>query len=64
MLAPAFLCPLVFALALSFSLHADEPPDLDPLCFAEDILAFQEWEAKNTLPEGRISFVGSSNIRM
>ena len=43
---------------------ASELPDLDPLRFATEIMAFQEWEAKNTLPEGGILFVGSSSIRM
>ena len=41
-----------------------ELPDLDPLRFANEIMAFQEWEAKNTLPESGILFVGSSSIRM
>ena len=43
---------------------ASELPALDPLRFATEIMAFQEWEAKNTLPEGGILFVGSSSIRM
>ena len=43
---------------------ASELPDLDPLRFADQIMAFQEWEAKKTLPEGGILFVGSSSIRM
>jgi lysophospholipase L1-like esterase len=43
---------------------ASELPDLDPLRFATEIMAFQEWEGKNTLPEGGILFVGSSSIRM
>jgi lysophospholipase L1-like esterase len=43
---------------------ASELPDLDPLRFATEIMAFQDWEAKNTLPEGGILFVGSSSIRM
>ena len=43
---------------------ASELPDLDPLRFATEIMAFQQWEAKNTLPEGGILFVGSSSIRM
>ena len=43
---------------------ASELPNLDPLRFANEIMAFQEWEAKNTLPEGGILFVGSSSIRM
>ena len=43
---------------------ASELPDLDPLRFATEIMAFQEWEAKNTLPEGGILFVGSSSVRM
>ena len=30
---------------------ASELPDLDPLRFADQIMAFQEWEAKKTLPE-------------
>ena len=43
---------------------ASELPDLDRLRFADQIMAFQEWEAKKTLPEGGILFVGSSSIRM
>ena len=44
--------------------NVSELPDLDPLRFANEIMAFQEWEVKNTLPEGGILFVGSSSIRM
>ena len=44
--------------------NVSELPDLDPLRFANEIMAFQEWEAKNTLPESGILFVGSSSIRM
>ena len=59
-----FANALVLLLALSPALRADELPDLDPLRFAGEIGAFAEWDAKNTLPEKPISFVGSSSIRM
>lgn len=58
-------CVLSFTALLSgLTATASELPDLDPLRFADEIMAFQEWEAKNTLPEGGILFVGSSSIRM
>ena len=41
-----------------------ELPNLDPLRFAGEIVAFQEWDSKNYVPEGAILFVGSSSIRM
>ena len=59
-----FANALVLLLALSPALRADELPDLDPLRFASEIGAFAEWDAKNTLPEKPILFVGSSSIRM
>ena len=61
-----FTCALSLASWVSggATAAASELPDLDPLRFANEIMAFQEWEAKNTLPEGGILFVGSSSIRM
>ena len=61
-----FTCVLLLASMVSggATATASELPDLDPLRFANEIMAFQEWEAKNTLPEGGILFVGSSSIRM
>ncbi len=61
-----FTCALSFASLVSggATAAASELPDLDPLRFANEIMAFQEWEVKNTLAEGGILFVGSSSIRM
>ena len=61
-----FTCALSLAPMFSggTTAAASELPDLDPLRFANEIMAFQEWEVKNTLPEGGILFVGSSSIRM
>ena len=59
-----FASALALLVTFSSASRADELPDLDPLRFANEIMAFQEWESKNTLPEGGILFVGSSSIRM
>ena len=64
LLRPLSVTLFVFLLTLPITSRADELPDLDPLRFASEIMAFQEWESKNTLPEGGILFVGSSSIRM
>lgn len=59
------LLPLMGGLLLlAFASRANELPDLDPLRFASEIMAFGEWDNKNYLPDNPILFVGSSSIRM
>ena len=57
-----FTCALSLAPMFSggTTAAASELPDLDPLRFANEIMAFQEWEAKKILPEGGIARNGSS----
>lgn len=55
---------IVVALALlapaSATAQVDDP---DPTRYADAIEAFDDWDAKNTAPEGATLFVGSSSIR-
>jgi len=43
---------------------AGQAADPDPNRFAEEIKAFEQWDAKNAVPAEPVLFVGSSSIRM
>ncbi|NNE45522.1 MAG: hypothetical protein HKN37_02550 [Rhodothermales bacterium] len=52
-----FLCLFVTACVVG-------QEDPDPLRFETEIRQFQEWDSRNSFPEGAILFVGSSSIRL
>jgi len=42
----------------------DTIPDPDPQRFAKAIKIFENWDSKNSFPEGAVLFTGSSSIRL
>lgn len=57
------LSALFLSLVLVEAPLAAQAADPDPARYAEQIEAFESWDAKNTAPDDAILFVGSSSIR-
>jgi lysophospholipase L1-like esterase len=55
---------VLFLLSPSMGWAQPQDEELDPERFRQEIMAFENWDAKNSFPDGAILFVGSSSIRM
>ncbi len=58
----AAVCAAMMALLSPLPANAQNDPD--PGRFAEEIVAFEQWDLKNTIPERPVLFTGSSSIRL
>ncbi len=64
MLAHKTLLAVILLSTVTTLAGANQSANPDPNRFAENIQAFEDWDAKNAVPADPVLFVGSSTIRL